>query len=394
MKVMETISARGRVIQPSVTLELSARAKAMASAGEPVLNLSAGEPDLPTPAPIVEAAHRALDEGHFGYTPAAGVPALREAVAADRMRRCGVKFGAENVVVTNGAKQALFNAISTATDPGDKIGIPVPYWVTYAEQARALGCEPVFIDCPASLGFGMDLDALDAALAKGLRLILINSPSNPTGAAWNEEQMGAVLSRVADSETLLVTDEIYEDIVFAEHGHVAPLRLRPDLADRTCVVSGLSKAFAMTGWRVGYTVAPSEWTRAMNALQGHSTSNICAISQQAALAAVGRDDLVKPMVDVFRNRRARCMNGLETIPLLDALEPEATFYLYVDASAALAADGFPDTVDGIANWLLDEHKVVMVPGSAFGDDRHLRMSFASSDEVLDEAFVRLARAFS
>jgi len=390
---MQTTSKRGRVIQPSVTLELSAKAKAMAAAGEPVLNLSAGEPDLPTPAPIVEAAHRALDEGHFGYTPAPGVPALRAAIAADRTKRCGVEFGAPNVIVTNGAKQALFNAFSTATDPGDRIGIPAPYWVTYAEQARALGCEIEFIDCPAEGGFAMDLDALDAALAKGLRLLILNSPSNPTGAAWDRQHLTAILERVAKTDTLIVTDEIYEDIVFASHGHVAPLALRPDLADRTCVVSGLSKGFAMTGWRVGYTVAPEDWTKAMNALQGHSTSNICAISQQAALAAVGRDDLVAPMVEIFRGRRDRCMEALKSIPLLTAHAPEATFYLFVDMSAALATEGLPGTVQAMATWLLEEHKVVLVPGSAFGDDRHLRMSFACSDAVLDEAFERLRSAF-
>ena len=389
---MNMTSARGRVIQPSVTLELSAKAKAMAAAGEPVLNLSVGQPDMPTPAPIVEAAHRALDEGHFGYTAAAGTPELRQAVAADRTHRCGVPYAAANVVVSNGAKQALYNAIATATDPGDRIGIPLPYWVTYAEQARALGCEPVFIDCPAENGFAMDLDALDTALAGGLRLLLLNSPSNPTGAAWDEEQMGAVLSRVADSDTLLVSDEIYEDIVFAARGHVAPLAIRPDLADRTCVISGFSKAFAMTGWRVGYSIAPPEWTAAMNALQGHSTSNICAIAQQAALAAVGRDDLVRPMVEIFRQRRDRCMAQLEKLPYLSARSPEATFYLYLDVSRVLATDGLTDTVDALAGWLLDEHKIVVVPGSAFGDPLHLRMSFAAADEVLDEAFQRLGVA--
>ncbi len=392
MKLMETTSARGRIIQPSVTLELSARAKAMAAAGENVLNLSVGEPDMPTPAPIVEAAHRALDEGHFGYTAAAGVPPLREAIAEDRTRRCGVQFSGANVVVTNGAKQALFNALSTATDPGDRVGIPLPYWVTYAEQVRALGCEPVFIDCPAATGFAMDTDALDAALSQDLRVMILNSPSNPTGALWNKEQLGPVLERIAQTDSLIISDEIYEDIVFADSGHVAPLALMPDLASRCCVVSGLSKAFAMTGWRVGYTVAPQDWTRAMNALQGHSTSNICAIAQQAALAAVGREDLVVPMVKVFRARRDRCMAHLESIDLLSARVPEATFYLYLDISRVLEADGLPDDVDALANWLLDEHKIALVPGSAFGDPLHLRLSFACSDEVLDEAFTRLAAA--
>lgn len=387
-------SQRAAAIQPSATLELSARAKALAAAGEPVINLSAGEPDLPTPAPIVEAAHRALDEGHFAYTASPGVPPLRAALAEAYTERLGVDLAAENVIVSNGAKQALFNALSTCTDPGDRVGILAPYWVTYVEQTRGLGCEPVLIDCPAATGFRPDLDALDRALAAGLRVLLVNSPGNPTGAAYARADFEAILERVARTDTLLISDEIYEDIVFTDYGHVSPLHVHPELADRTCVVSGFSKAFAMTGWRVGFSIAPADWSKSMSALQGHVTSNVNAIAQQAALAAVHRRDLVPPMVEVFRRRRDRVMQQVESLPGVRSRAPEATFYLFMDVSELLGPAGYAPDVDGLCGRLLDEHKVVLVPGTAFGIPTHARLSFAASDADLDGAFERLKLAFS
>jgi len=390
---MERCSRRAGAIRPSATLELSARAKALAAAGEPVINLSAGEPDLPTPAPIVEAAHRALDEGHFSYTAAPGVPALRGALAELYRGRLGVDLAAENVIVSNGAKQALFNALSTCTDPGDRVGILAPYWVTYVEQARGLGCEPVLIDCPATGGFRPDLEALDAALHEGLRVLILNSPGNPTGAAYAREDFEAILDRVARTSTLLISDEIYEDIVF-DREHVSPLHVRPDFAGRTCVVSGFSKTFAMTGWRVGYSIAPADWSKAMSALQGHVTSNVNAVAQQACLVACERRDLIPAMIDVFRARRDRVMHQLETLPGVAARAPEATFYQFLDLSEHLGTDRYAPDVDALCGRLLDEHQVVLVPGTAFGIATHARLSFAASESDLDAAFDRMRIAFS
>ncbi len=387
-------SARARSIRPSATLELSARAKALAAAGEAVINLSAGEPDLPTPAPVVEAAHRALDQGHFYYTATPGIGPLREALAREYTRRLGIDLGPERIVVTNGAKQALFQALATVTDPGDRIGVLKPYWVTYAEQAHALGCEVVAVDCPAETQFRPDLDQLEGELRKGLRVLVVNSPSNPTGAAYGPEDYGAILERLEAYGTLLVSDEIYEDIVYIEPGHVSPLRLRPDLEDRICLISGFSKAFAMTGWRVGFSVAPTWWSQRMAALQGHLTSNVNAIAQQAALAAVGRSDLVRPMVDVFRQRRGRVLERLKAMSGLRAHAPEGAFYLYLDAADLLGDGGYAPNVEAFARRLLDDHRLVLVPGSAFGDDRHLRLSFAASDAQLEEGFDRLERALT
>lgn len=391
---MITLSDRANAIQASVTLELSAKAKAMAAAGESVLNLSAGEPDLPTPEPIVQAAHRALDEGHFTYTATPGIPALRAAIAEEYTGRLRVPVAAEQIVVSNGAKQALFNALATCTDPGDRVGLLRPYWVTYAEQARALGCEPVIIDCPASTGFRCDVEQLRAELAKGLKVLLVNSPSNPTGVAWSREDFEPVLEALAGTDTLLISDEIYENIVFVDRGHVCPLHVDPSLAERTCVVSGLSKGFAMTGWRVGFSIAPAAWSKKIAALQGHVTSNINAIAQQASLAAIGRRDLVTPMVDIFRGRRDRLMESVESVPFLSARCPEATFYLYLDASELIADGRLGADVGSIAAQLLEKQKLVLVPGSAFGDESHLRLSFAASDAVLAEAIERLGAALA
>ena len=388
-------SRRAGAIQPSATLELSARAKALALAGEPVINLSVGEPDLPTPEPVVEAAHRALDEGkHFGYTAAPGVPPLRAAIAREYSGRLGVEYTPEQVIVSNGAKQALFNALSTCTDPGDRIVVLAPYWVTYCEVARALGCEPVVVDCPAESGFRPDLDALREVLGAGARVLIVNSPGNPTGAAYAREDFTAILDLVAASDTLLISDEIYEDIVFVPRGHVSPLHVRPDLADRTCVISGFSKAFAMTGWRVGYSLAPLDWSKAMGALQGHVTSNVNAIAQQAALEALRRRDLVAPMIDVFRARCERVVGHVKGIPGLVASAPEGTFYLFMDVRGLLGAQGYAADVDALCARLLDEQKVVLVPGTAFGNDHHARLSFAASEADLDEAFMRLRAAFA
>jgi aspartate aminotransferase len=388
------IGTRAQTIRPSATLELAARARELREAGEVVVDLSAGEPDVPTPAPIVEAAHQALKDGHFKYTPTAGIASLRRAVAASYGKRLAKELGPEHVVITNGAKQALYNAIATATDPGDRVGILRPYWGSYVEQVRVLGCEPVWIDCPAEAEFRPDLEQLRGALQRGLRLLIANSPCNPTGAAWSEADWEPILEALAEHETLLLSDEIYEDIVYADEGHVSPLRLRPELLDRCCLVSGLSKAYAMTGWRLGYSIAPAPWSRAMAALQGHVTSNVNAITQQAALTALRRPELVAPMLQTFRRRRDLVLRLIREIPGVAARPPEGAFYLYLDVRNQLQRSTDSHDVDALARRLLDEHRLVLVPGSAFGDPHHLRLSFAASDQILEEGFVRLSRALA
>ncbi len=385
------LSARARAIQPSVTFALSTRAKELKAEGKPVLDLTLGEPDLPTPAPVVEAAHRALEEAHFHYTPTAGVPALRQAIAEQYSERLRVAVEPSMTIATQGAKQALYDAMATAADPGDKLLVLAPYWISYVEQAHALELEPVAVPCPAEGGYRPDLDALKVAL-RDARLLVLNSPCNPTGAAYDREEMRAIAELVMDSDALLISDEIYEDIVYREGGHVSPLHVMPELAERSCVISGLSKGFAMTGWRVGFSIAPVEWTAAMGRLQGHSTSHISAVCQQASIVALQNRALVKPLVEVFARRRERVLRRLEALPGLSALAPEGTFYLFLDCREVLGGEGPSKDATALASWLLEEHYLGLVPGDAFGAPGHIRMSFAASDEVLDECFDRLASA--
>lgn len=390
---MVTLSRRAAAIQPSVTLELSARAKALQAEGKLVLDLTAGEPDFDTPEPIVEAAHRALDARRFKYTATAGIAELRAKLAEAYGSRLGLSLRGDMIVVSNGAKHALFNALATVTDPGDRIGILQPYWVTYAEVAHALQCETAVIPCPAASRFRPDLDALRRELQRGLRVLVVNSPCNPTGASFTQDDWRGLLEAIEPFDTVLVSDEIYEDIVFTSEGHHSPVRLRPDLASRICVVTGLSKTFAMTGWRVGFSIASPEWTAAIAALQGHVTSNINTLAQHAALVAVQRRDLVVPMVEEFRRRRDVVFERCERIDGMNAGLPEGTFYLYMDVSACLGPGGLAPDVDRLAALLLEEHLVALVPGTAFGDPHHLRLSFAASSTILDEAFDRLESAF-
>lgn len=388
-----TPSRRANSIRPSATLELAARAGEMKAAGEDVINLSVGEPDFDTPAPVVEAAHRALDEGHFHYTPTPGIRPLREGIAALYRDLLRIEVGFDQVLVSHGAKQALFNAMATATDPGDRVGILRPYWVTYVEQAHALGCEPVIIDCPASSRFRPDLEQLRREAQKGLKMVVLNSPSNPTGAAYTREEMDEILGALEDTETLLVSDEIYEDILFDGRQHASALADRPQWMDRCCLVSGFSKGFAMTGWRIGYSIASKTWTKSMSGLQGHVSSGINAITQQAALTALQRRDCIEPMRQAFEERRDRLVARMREIPGLDVHSPESTFYLYFGVAEVLGADGLAPDVEGLAARLLNEQGLVMVPGSAFGDPDHLRLSFAASQEDLDRAVDRLQRFF-
>ncbi len=364
----------------------------LAAGREGVIHLEIGDPDLITPEHIIEASAAAARAGWTRYTQNAGLPSLREAIAEKVSARTGAAVSPACIVVTVGAVGGLYTAVMTVADAGDEVLVPDPGWPPYESALHLAGARAVRFPLKPENGFLPDVDEIDSLITDRTKAIMINSPGNPAGAMYPRETLRRIAGLADGYGIYVISDEIYEDIVFVDRGHVAPLALRPDLAERTCVISGLSKAFAMTGWRVGYSIAPLEWTRVINALQGHSTSNICAISQQAALAAVGHDELVRPMVEIFRQRRDRCMALLEDLPSLSAQTPEATFYLYLDATRVLATEGLPDTVDALADWLLHDHKLVLVPGSAFGDPKHLRMSFAAADEVLDEAFVRLAQA--
>ena len=380
-------------MQPSATLAVSARAKAMKRAGRDVIALSAGEPDFDTPAPVVEAAHRALDEGHFHYTPNAGVPELREAISHKLRTQNGIDRPAADVLCSNGAKQSVAQAILAVCGPGDEVLIPAPYWTSYPEQARLAGATPVAVETRPGDGYALRPGALEAALTERTRLLVLTSPSNPTGAVLSrdeQEALAEVLRR--HPGVLVVSDEIYEHVVFdAEHVSFATL---DGMAERTMTVNGLSKGHAMTGWRLGYAAGPHAWGDAMAKIQSQFTSGPSAITQQAAIAAFSMGlGPIREMVAAFRARRDAVWARLSAIDGFSCPLPEGAFYLFPDVSPLFGRrtpDGAEVTDAGVlCDYLLDTHEVALVPGAAFGAPYGLRLSYATDLETLGRALDRI-----
>ncbi|WP_115015289.1 pyridoxal phosphate-dependent aminotransferase [Synechococcus sp. UW140] len=379
------LSNRAEALKPSLTLAISARAKALQQDGRDICSMSAGEPDFNTPDFIVEAAIKALRDGVTRYGPAAGDPELREAIADKLTQHNNIPSTATNVLVTNGGKQAIFNLFQVLLNPGDQVLIPAPYWLSYPEMARLAGAEPVVIPSSAEEGFSLDLDALEAAITPNTRLLVINSPGNPTGRVIERSEMLAVAEIVRRHPQLLVmSDEIYEYLLEEGETHHSFAALAPDLAERTMVVNGFAKGWAMTGWRLGYLVAPPEVIKAAAALQSQSTSNVCSFAQRGALAALrGSQDCVKSMAASFNSRRRLLTQGLKALDGLTLVPPRGAFY------------AFPKLPDHVSSSLafceaaLEREGLALVPGAAFGDDRCVRLSCAVSHETIEDGLSRL-----
>ncbi|RZO11206.1 MAG: pyridoxal phosphate-dependent aminotransferase [Synechococcus sp. MED-G135] len=379
------LSNRAEALKPSLTLAISARAKALQQDGRDICSMSAGEPDFNTPDFIVEAAIKALHDGVTRYGPAAGDPELREAIADKLTQHNNIPSTATNVLVTNGGKQAIFNLFQVLLNPGDQVLIPAPYWLSYPEMARLAGAEPVVIPSSAEEGFSLDLDALEAAITPNTRLLVINSPGNPTGRVIERSEMLAVAEIVRRHPQLLVmSDEIYEYLLEEGETHHSFAALAPDLAERTMVVNGFAKGWAMTGWRLGYLVAPPEVIKAAAALQSQSTSNVCSFAQRGALAALrGSQDCVKSMAASFNSRRRLLTQGLKALDGLTLVPPRGAFY------------AFPKLPDHVSSSLafceaaLEREGLALVPGAAFGDDRCVRLSCAVSHETIEDGLTRL-----
>ena len=379
------LSNRAEALKPSLTLAISARAKALQQDGRDICSMSAGEPDFNTPDFIVEAAIKALHDGVTRYGPAAGDPELREAIADKLTQHNNIPSTATNVLVTNGGKQAIFNLFQVLLNPGDQVLIPAPYWLSYPEMARLAGAKPVVIPSSAEEGFSLDLDALEAAITPNTRLLVINSPGNPTGRVIERSEMLAVAEIVRRHPQLLVmSDEIYEYLLEEGETHHSFAALAPDLAERTMVVNGFAKGWAMTGWRLGYLVAPPEVIKAAAALQSQSTSNVCSFAQRGALAALrGSQDCVKSMAASFNSRRRLLTQGLKALDGLTLVPPRGAFY------------AFPKLPDHVSSSLafceaaLEREGLALVPGAAFGDDRCVRLSCAVSHETIEDGLTRL-----
>jgi len=382
-----TLSARAGALQPSLTLAITAKARQLRAEGRDICSLSAGEPDFDTPAFIRHAATAALEAGHTRYGPVSGEPALREAIATKLTRENGIPTSASQVLITNGGKQALYNLFQVLLDPGDEVLLPSPYWLSYPEMAQLAGASVRTIPCDASAGFHLCPDALAAAITPASRLLVINSPSNPTGAVLRRDELEAIAAVVRPHPRLaVVCDEIYESLLSPGHEHHSLAAIAPDLAHRVFVVNGFAKGWAMTGWRIGWLAGETTVVAAAGALQSQSTSNVCTFAQYGALAAIeGPRDCVQEMAQQFSVRRQLLSDGLRAIEGVALRAPEGAFYAFPDVSA-WGLDSM-----ALCGRLLEEEGLALVPGIAFGDDRCIRLSCAASPATLHDGLERLRR---
>jgi aspartate/methionine/tyrosine aminotransferase len=392
--VKPRISARIGSIAESATLAVDAKAKALKASGRPVVGFGAGEPDFPTPPAIVEAAAAACHDPRWHrYTPAAGLPELREAVAAKTLRDSGYAVDAAQVLVTNGGKHALYNAFATLLDPGDEVLLPAPYWTTYPESIRLAGGVPVEVPTDETTGYRASVEQLEAALTSATKLLVFVSPSNPTGAVYPPDQVAEIGSWAAERGLWVVTDEIYEHLVYGDARFVSMPAVVPEVADRCVVVNGVAKTYAMTGWRVGWMVGPRDVVAAAANLQSHATSNVANVSQLAALAAVSGDlSAVAVMREAFDRRRLTMTRMLSEIAGVSCPLPEGAFYCFPSVRDLLGRElrgRRPKSSAELAELVLDEAEVAVVPGEAFGAPGYFRLSYALGDDDLVEGVGRL-----
>jgi len=390
------VSDRISAIAESATLAVDAKAKALKAAGRPVIGFGAGEPDFPTPDYIVEAAVAACrDPKNHRYTPVAGLPELRAAVAEKTARDSGYAVDGSQVLITNGGKQAVYNAFATLLDPGDEVILVAPYWTTYPEAIKLAGGVPVEVVTDETSGYLATVEQLEAARTDRTKVLLFVSPSNPTGAVYPPAQVRAIGAWAAEHGLWVVTDEIYEHLVYGDAQHVSIATQTPELADRMVVLNGVAKTYAMTGWRVGWLIGPTDVVKAASNLQSHATSNVANVSQAAALAAVSGDlSAVAEMRSAFDRRRRTIVSMLSDIPGVVCPEPEGAFYAYPSVKGLLGRPlrgRVAASSAELAAIILDEAEVAVVPGEAFGTPGYLRLSYALGDDDLAEGISRIAK---
>ena len=381
------LSARAVALKPSLTLAIGAQAKALQRAGRDICSLSAGEPDFDTPDFIVEATRQALRDGITRYGPAAGDPELREAVAEKLSSGNGIATSPEQVLITNGGKQAIYNLFQVLLNPGDEVLLPAPYWLSYPEMAALAGAKVKLIPTQAEEGFRLDLTAVEAAISPRSRLLVLNSPGNPTGRVMKRQELEDVAELVRRHPQLLVmSDEIYEFLLAEGEQHHSFAAIAPDLADRCFTVNGFAKGWAMTGWRLGYLAGHQDVIKAAAALQSQSTSNVCSFAQRGALAAIqGPRDCVSAMAESYNRRRQLLTEGLKTIEGITLVEPRGAFYAFPQ---------LPESAGGSMDFCrraLEQAGLAVVPGLAFGNDRCIRLSCAVSRETIRDGLSRLTQ---
>jgi aspartate aminotransferase len=377
------ISERAAQLTPSLTLSIDSKAKAMKAEGLDVCGFGAGEPDFDTPEHIKRAAIEALEAGFTKYTPNAGIPELRQAIADKFAADNGLNYRAGQVVVSNGAKHACYNAILATCQPGDEVVIPAPYWVSYPDMVRLVGAEPVIVPTSERNGWKMRPEDFENAMTPRTKMLIMNSPGNPTGSVYTREELEAIVSVAAEEDIYVLSDEIYEKLVYDDVKHVSIASLSQEAYDLTITVNGFSKSYAMTGWRLGYLAAPDAVVRAVDSIQSHTSSNPSSFSQYGALAALKGDQ--QPLADMreeFDMRRNYMFDRLSKISNITAVKPQGAFYILVNISQlGLTSQNFADR-------LLSKANVAVVPGAAFGDDRTVRFSYATSLDVIKKGLDR------
>ncbi|MGI6655852.1 MAG: pyridoxal phosphate-dependent aminotransferase [Desulfobulbus sp.] len=395
-----TIRLADRVLQvpPSPTLSINAKAKALSDAGEDILNFSVGEPDLPTPDHVCEAGKKAIDDRHTRYTPVPGILPLRQAICDKLLAEQGWSYSPDEVQVSCGGKHGLYNIFQALLNPGDEVLIPAPYWVSYPPMVQLAGGVPVIVPLAEDNDFDIDINALLPHVTEKTKAIVLNSPSNPTGAVFSREALTEVARLAGERGWLVITDDMYESLYYKEGRLPHILHVAPHLRDQVILSNGVSKSFAMTGWRIGYSVGPAELIRAMNKIQSQSTSNPASPSQYAALAALtGPSDFTRQLRESFAVRRAFFADALQALPGVTCVTPVGAFYVFPNFSSYYGTRFEGTAIDGsvaLADYFLDQAKVATVPGAAFGADAFIRFSFATSMEVIRQGMERIAKALA
>lgn len=392
------LSERVRKISPSLTLAISGRAKQMIKEGLDVVGFGAGEPDFDTPLHIREKAREAIEKGFTRYTPVSGLPELKEAIVRKFKRDNGLEYHPDQILVGCGAKHVLFEIIFSLIEPGDKVLIPSPYWLSYPEMVKVAGGECVFIRTQEKDKFKVTPEVLKKNIFSGVKLFIFNSPSNPTGSVYTREELKEIAEVLVSTDVICISDEIYEKLTYNGISHTSIASLNKELKERTIVVNGVSKAYAMTGWRIGYAAGPREIIKAATSLQSHSTSNPTSISQIAAISALdGPQKEVANMQKEFKRRRDFMLEKINNIQGLRCIKPEGTFYCFINISQLLGKRLKGRKIEGsvvFSELLLEEEKVAVVPGLPFGRDDYIRLSYATSLENIEKGLERIERFIS
>lgn len=390
------ISEAVRRIQPSATIAAAQKAKALKATGVTVYEFTLGEPDFTTPAHICDAGKAAMDAGHTHYTPSGGLPALKKAICAAHARDTGVSYDPSQCLVSNGAKHSIHNVLTSLVGPGDEVLIPTPYWVSYSDLVELTGAKAVLVPSTEESGWVVDPDHLASAITPRTRLLMLNSPSNPTGAVYPPETLAAIGRVIVEKDIWVLSDEIYGKLVYSGHTFQSFATLGDDVRERTIIVDGVSKAYAMTGWRIGWTLGPAELIKAMDKLQSQETSNPSSISQYAAIAALeGPQDCIEEMRQKFEQRRAYVLSRLKEMPEISLADPGGAFYAFINVSKffgkPLGSSGRSvENASDFCTQLLEDAQVALVTGDAFGAPGYVRLSFATDEETLRLGLDRFA----